>query len=350
MSNRQIVYADADDPGLRFILPTLRRGEEGGLAREKNNGHFGTIVGRGGSGKSVLALQLVTALLESEDKTKAVRGGGGRKVFAEGSVYCRQAGFYFTLEASPAELKRQLLQFEWGQKRYKGWEKERKEESKRVSSNDDEYWNGLYLVAIPSPAESLNAVNLQIRQTIGKQLEHVDDLVAIVIDPMGAINVGNDLRAALSQLKELSETHGTFLFLLTEKHAFEQHTAIEHYSQSIVHLEYDPGQKQHRRLYVQKARGQSFRSGYHHLYLQQARMGGVVRTEDLSKGVLVYPSIEAQSAYAHRRLSETSPEEPRRPAVSFFPDEDPKDSANRHRECTEFLAGREKIEAGCWRF
>jgi KaiC/GvpD/RAD55 family RecA-like ATPase len=305
--------------------------------RHRKDGHLSTIVGRGGSGKSILALQLVTALLERSVS-----------LAQEGSEPKNCAAFYFTLEASPEELKRQVTQFEWGRKRYEEW-------TKRETHLHS---NGLFLVSVPSPAESLNTLALQIRQTVARQMQHVDSLAAIVIDPMGAINADRDLRHDLSQLKELAETHRTFVFLLSEKHAFERHPSIEHYSQSIIHLEHDPGQPQHRRLHLQKARGQSFRSGYHHFELQppsregrasnQATSGAHTDTSPVtgtdgsglpSKGIWVYPSMQAQAAYAHEILSENQP--PRGvatpPGESFFPIND---------ETDERFPGGEEIEVG----
>jgi KaiC/GvpD/RAD55 family RecA-like ATPase len=269
-----------------------------------------------------LALQMAVALLQRVDPNKATAKAG----LEQRSDKCECAAFYFTLEASPAELKRQVLQFEWGQARFDGWAQHRPNPT-RVSGTN-EYWNGLYLISIPSPAESLNTVNLLVRQTIAEQLKFVNNLVAIVIDPMGAIDVGHDLRTDLVHLRDVAETHGTFLFLLTEKHAFDLHPVIEHYSQSIVHLEYDPNQRQHRRLYIQKARGQTFRSGYHHFELHSARKPDANIAprigSGLSKGVLVYPSIEAQSAYAHELLIERQEilDQSAGDPVSFFPDEE----------------------------
>jgi len=293
--------------------------------RNENEGHFGTIVGRGGSGKSILALQVVTELLRSADANKL-------------DSNCPNAAFYFSLEASPKELQRQVEQFEWGQ-RYQGkWE--RPGDSNRHVSGEDEYAAGLYIISIPLPAESLNAVSLKIRQTIASQLRRFNKLAAIVIDPMGAVNAGEDLRTNLIQLKELADSHGTFVFLLTEKYAFEEFKSIEHYSQSIIHLEHDPDQQQHRRLYVQKARGQSFRSGYHYLELQQpqSHIAGSP-TRGISKGIRVFPSIAAQSAYAHERLSGISPQIGARKAY-FFPDE------KQGAKDTWFLSDGEKIERG----
>jgi len=330
------IYADAGDEGLRFILPSAMRREKGGLLRQEGDGHLNTIVGRGGSGKSILALQLVSDLL-------AKNNGSDSKPLA---------AFYFTLEASPRELARQLLQFTWGEP-YKDWQMSDLSEGRVFKQNasrasgDDEYANGLYLIRIPSPVESLNTLNLQIRQTVARQLHQIGGLEAIVIDPMGAVNAGEDLRTSLSELKELAERHHTFVFLLTEKYAFDKHPSIEHYSQSIIHLDHDPGQQQHRRLYVQKARGQGFRSGYHLCELEQARIpqrsdldkpniDGFKQERNLSKGIRVFPSIEAQAAHAHERLADRRREDeqssehtaksqaspPKVESVPFFPDED----------------------------
>jgi KaiC/GvpD/RAD55 family RecA-like ATPase len=325
-----VVYANADDPGLRFILPgaTLQkdlsnrvdtnrhRGNEvGGLARNLKDGHLCTIVGRGGAGKSILALQLATSLLRN-------------KIDEPGP----HAAFYFTLEASPKELKQQVLKFEWG-KDYRdlpsaagaagnaangtaGEELLLYLAPKNAEPSTLPLRPRLFLLSIPSPVESLNSLNLQIRQTIARELQFIRGLPAIVIDPVGAVNTDEDLRTSLSQLKELAEQHRTFVFLLTERYVFERHTSVEHYSQSIIHLEHDPAQQQHRRLHIQKARGQGFRSGYHQLQLQQPsrlnesadrtdskRPSDVEENSGLSKGIRIFPSIEAQAAYAHELLS-----------------------------------------------
>lgn len=336
MADGHIIYADAGDPGLRFILPGPR--ESGGLKRNHGNGHLGTIAGRGGSGKSILALQLVTELLNRQ--AERIRA----------SKQLPHAAFYFTLEASPQELKRQISQFSWGD-RY-GWDRKKDIHKFPRARGSDEYSDGLYLLSIPSPVESLNALNLQIRQTIARQLQRITSLVAIVIDPMGAINTDDDLRISLSELKELAERHRTFVFLLTEKYAFEAHSYIEHYSQSIIHLEHDPSHQKHRRLYIQKARGQGFRSGYHQFELQQVhdqRKNLLGLKTKASKGIRVFPSIEAQSAYAHellaqsqrrqvgsaRRSSRTARGRGRINKVPFFPAGMPK-----------FLGGGEQIEEG----
>lgn len=273
------IRAEAGDPGFKFVL-------QSGLLRGPN-GHLGTIVGRGGSGKSILALQIVTQLLTTahEEERKAGVTAGRHS-----------AAFYFTLEASPRELANQVGQFTWGQTHYdEKWERTTKDVKSDHVSGNDEYNKGLYLVSVPSPVESLRALGVKIRQTIAAQLPRIGKLAAIIIDPMGAVNAAEDVETNLIQLKELAETHSTFVFLLTEKHAFETNKAIEHYSQSIIHLEHEPGQRQHRRLHVQKARGQSFRSGYHPFYLHQP-------AGDRSEGIRVLPTIEAQSADAHYQL------------------------------------------------
>ena len=337
------VYANAADPGLRFILPSLISDEFGGLMRDEREGHLGTIVGRGGSGKSILALQLVTDLLNRRDDLDTER-----------DPKRPNAAFYFTLEASPIELARQVRQFSWGWDRYRNWYSFGYQDRTPRVLGDDQYSSGLYLLSIPSPTESLNALNLKIRQTISQQLGQIKHLDAIVIDPMGAVNAGTDLRTDLNELKQLAESHRTFLFLLTEKYAFEAHASIEHYSQSIIHLEHDPSQQHHRRLFIQKARGQGFRSGYHNFELQQPRSfeegdttelrtAGMsendrtkVEADDRSKGIRVFPSVEAQSAYAHEQLFQKRRHTPERADENFFPDEE---------TGKQFLEG-ERIQAG----
>lgn len=307
---RQVFYADAGDEGFRFILPSTTSSTEGGLARPRGFGHLCTIVGRGGTGKSILALQLVTWLLKQRNKETGLAAAKPN------------AAFYFTLEASPAELVTQVLQFRWGRESYQEhWgafdpKKRSKKEGARCEGPDDRYSNGLYIVRIPSPAQDLNAVNRQVRQTIARQLPTIRGLVAIVIDPMGGIILGDDLRSELSQLKQLSDSHRKFLFLLVEDHIFERHTSIEHYSQSIIHLKHDPKKQPFRRLYIQKARGQSFRSGYHHFELRRpgrdengAHGSSTPKDDgatDAQDGVRVVPSLQAQSAETHEELTPPS--------------------------------------------
>ena len=283
MSEATQIRADAGDPGLNFVL-------QKGLLRDAGEGHLGTIVGRGGSGKSILALQLVTELLRIADETNKDQNR-------------RPAAFYFTLEASPGELRNQVVQFKWGEKRYRGaWV-----EQGGLCSKE-----GLHLVSVPSPVESLRTLNQKIRQTIAGHLPKIASLAAIVIDPVGAANVGQDTETNLTQLKELADTHRTFVFLLTEQHAFDNNPALEHYSQSIIHLHHEPGNRQHRRLHVQKARGQSFRPGYHHFYLYQ-------QAGKSSEGIRVFPTIEAQSADAHEQNQATlESNEPINP-IGLFP-------------------------------
>lgn len=284
------IYADAGNAGLRFILPSPLDATKGGLSRGIDDGHLSAIVGRGGSGKSMFALQILTGLLNEAKPSGEKRS---------------PAAFYFTLEASPDELCKQIGKFKWGQDRYKDeWKAE----------GNSRFSNGLYVIDIPSPVASLVALNLQIRQSIARKLSTIGPLVAIVIDPMGALDTGGDLRASFTHLKELAETHCTFVFALTERYVFDANPAIEHYSQSIIHLEYDPDQQHHRRLYIQKARGQSFRSGYHRFELQPPRIprrnpadqaDALDKQDYLSEGIRVFPSVDAQSAYAHDKLAES---------------------------------------------
>ena len=125
-------------------------------------------------------------------------------------------------------MRSQVEQFSWGWRRYAShWDGKQKPSR---ASGEDEYSRGLYLVSIPSPVESLNALNLKIRQTIAGEVRRIQSLQAIIIDPMGAVDAGGDLRTNLIKLKELAETHRTFVFLLTEQYAFEEYTFIEHYS------------------------------------------------------------------------------------------------------------------------
>ncbi|MCG8573816.1 MAG: AAA family ATPase [Flavobacteriales bacterium] len=271
-----LIYANAKDDGFAFIFPRTpmpqqaepegkgnaqsgHKSKDGGLVRESKHGHLATIVGRGGTGKSILALQLITSLLENANK----KDQNPKKP---------AAAFYFTLESSVAELKNQMDCFEWG---------------KEYSKNPAE--KGLHIIQIPSPAEDLTALLLQIRQYIARKLTDFGELSAIVIDALGGILLMDDLRNDLSQLKNLTDNHETFLFLLTEDHIFTTHPSIEHYSQSVIHLQHNSENQGNRTLSIQKARGQLFRSGFHQFDLKP------------KIGIKIYPSVQAQSAYAHEK-------------------------------------------------
>lgn len=299
-------YADADDEGFRFILPssqssqgprrrTLRASEyEGGLARSRDAGHFASVVGRGGTGKSFFALQLVTSLLKREQRTNPATHKSRL-----------HSAFYFTLEASPQELVTQVGHFGWSRNK-RDWHSGQDE--------DERHSEGLYIVKIPSPAQSLSALNLQIRQSIARKLDWINQLVAIVIDPLGGVNLGDDLRSELSQLKELADSHSTYLFLLVEDHIFEQHASIEHFSQTVIRLKYAPQDQPPRSVCIQKARGQQFRSGFHQLELQSLGIARYnshsaeysKRGSSESRVIRVFPSLQAQSAYSHKQLSNTN--------------------------------------------
>jgi KaiC/GvpD/RAD55 family RecA-like ATPase len=265
---RELIYANAGDEGFSFILPDNQEPASriicGGIVKRVDQGHLVTIVGRGGTGKSIFALQLVTALLKDAEKN-----------YDCWHEFQKPSAFYFSLEASPDELQSQMIQFAWGE-RYKS------------GSNYDFEGNGLYLIPMPSPKEDLTALILQIRQTIARVLPKIGELVAIVVDPLGGVSLENDLRNELSQLKQLTDSHQTFLFLLSEDHVYESYPAVEHYSQSIIHLDHDPRKQPSRSLYIQKARGQKFFSGYHQFELNS------------NLGAVVYPSVQAQSAFAHQ--------------------------------------------------
>lgn len=282
-SEPKIVYADAGDEGFRFIFPGPDGSVLGGLRRERGQGHFVTLVGRGGTGKSFLALQLVTHLLEREKQMDEATGGSAAATAAahsdEPDAERVHTAFYFTLEASPRELAGQARQFTWGKERY----------GDPPPRTDALEWkcNGLQVVSIPSPVADLSALILLLRQTIANQLHRIGRLTAIVIDPMGGVLLSSGIRNEISQLRELASSHHCFLFLLTEEHLFDRYHAIEHYSQTVIHLRHDPKSQPYRWLYVQKSRGQNFRSGFHQLEF------------DRDHGIRVFPSIEAQSAFAH---------------------------------------------------
>ncbi len=290
----EIIYADAGDDGFRFIFPGPRpkgspqpegsaapggpkddrdASKIGGLRREKGQGHLVTLVGRGGTGKSFLALQLITHLLDHErrmdEKTEP----------SEDPTRRDHAAFYFTLEASPRELAHQAKEFSWGE-----------HYDDELPSSDKLEWvsQGLHVVSIPSPVADLSALILLLRQTIADKLHTLGRLTAIVVDPMGGVLLTSAIRNEISQLRELASSHHCFLLLLTERHLFERHHSIEHYSQTIIHLRHDPERQPYRWLHVQKSRSQSFRSGFHQVEF------------DPEEGLQIFPSIQAQSDSAHQ--------------------------------------------------
>jgi KaiC/GvpD/RAD55 family RecA-like ATPase len=289
--------AHAGDRGLEFVL-------QDGLKRGKAEGHLGAIVGRGGSGKSILALQFVTQLLNDANKKDLPAGK-------------KNTAFYFTLEATPKELCEQVKRFKWGTNfcqisgdqekdpagtgelclnRPQPTETKQAKDAAEAKTEKQLSDGVLCIESIPSPAESLTAVAFKIRQTIATKLRTIGELVAIIIDPIGGIAMQDGLESDLFQVSELATSHQTFVWLLTERYIFEKYHSIEHHAQSIIHLEYDPGNAlHHRRLYVQKARGQSFRSGYHSFDLYN-------RSGATPPGVRVFPSIQAQSAHAHEEI------------------------------------------------
>ena len=275
------VYAHGNDEGFRFILPTeSRTTDAGGLVRKDDQGHTVTIVGRGGTGKTFFALQLITQILTDAYKT-----------YERWPEERPHAAFYFTLEATPYELYQQLMQFAWGRE-LMGVNSGEESGGPGPAINDDRWFHkGLFIMSVPSPAQDLSALLLQVRQTVASELRNIGRVLAIGIDPLGGIDLKPDLRTDLSALKDLSTSHRTFLFLLAEDHIFERYPSIEHYSHTVIHLQHDPETEPYRRLYVQKARGQPFRSGYHHLQI------------DPLSGVRVFPSVQAQSAFAHELLA-----------------------------------------------
>ncbi len=294
------IYAHGGDEGLQFILPSDKRdGLEGGILRRDDQGHLVTMVGRGGTGKTILALQLMTQLLA--DAAEKYEGWPSDR---------KHGAFYFTLEATPFEIYNQLAQFSWGKRLLLGADPDSKDPlevesavaSLRPKMSADRWsHSGLHVISIPSPAEDLTALILQVRQTIARELFEIGRLTAIGIDPLGGINLGIDLRNELSHLKNLATSHRTFVFLLTEDHIFEKRRSIEHYSQTVMHLRHDPRTQPYRKLYIQKSRGQRFRSGHHQFDL------------DPDFGVRVFPSVQAQSAFAHDEIDKkmlTSGEEP----------------------------------------
>jgi KaiC/GvpD/RAD55 family RecA-like ATPase len=283
-------WADAGDDGFRFILSDVwsvhaggtddTTARKGGILRSGDGGHLATIVGRGGTGKSILALQLVNELLMT-------------------SAAQRPAAFYFTLEASPKELDHQSNRFGWNMARHAKRPQAAQAPHPEVLrvKEPSVARGGLAIVPIPSPTEDFASFVLHIKQTVARHLDQFDELSAIVVDPLGGITLAADLRSELNQLKQLSDSHETFVLLLTEDYVFNAHRSIEHYSQTIIHLEHDPKIQPSRRLHIQKARNQPFRSGYHQFEIHQ------------EKGIRVFPSVQAQSAFAHEEL-ERSPRPP----------------------------------------
>ena len=275
-----ILYANAADEGLQFVLPSTSYAtdQNGGLAREEDRGHVATVVGKGGTGKSMLALQVLAQLLDdAKDVYRPLDKArwGSRP----------HAAFYFTLEASPYELACQLSDFQWGRWLVGGG----------MPKRDQQEWTstgGLHVVTLPPPVPSLTTLHHHIRQTIARSLPKVARVVAIVIDPVGGVDLGDDVRNEMPQIRSLADSHRCFLFLLVEDYIFARHGSIEHYSQTVLHLDHNPSRPPHRRLYIQKVRGQSFSSGYHQLAIDEER------------GMFVFPSVQAQSSYAHQLLAQ----------------------------------------------
>jgi KaiC/GvpD/RAD55 family RecA-like ATPase len=302
------LFADARDDGISFILQSpdyyrilqspdyypLNQGHiEGGLLREQNQGHFVTIAGRGGTGKSLLALQFLTDLLNRADPTTGV----GKDNPVNGQQPESRA-FYFTLEASPLELARQLKDFDFGKNRY--FQDPASEDVLRNILPEAPVWKnrGLHIQAIPSPVEDLTVLIHLVRQTIATALAEApfNELVGIAIDPLGGVRNRESLRTDLRSLKLLADSHKTFLFLLAEDHIYEERRSIEHYSQTVLQLRHDPSSPPFRWIFVQKARSQPFRAGNHQLELR-------------TSGVAVFPSVEAQSSYAHELSGSKKPKD-----------------------------------------
>ena len=293
LARSEWIWADADDEGFKFLLPfddleTAERGAQsndpqapppaqGGLCRHPEHGHLVTIVGRGGAGKSIFALQLVIELL--------------RKEYPESPNPKRllPGAFYFTLEAQREELKSQFSSFSWGR-------------PKSTDGKARPWLDALRIESLSSPIEDLNTLIQRIRHTVARELAEVNQVVAIVIDALGGIEISPELRYHLAQLKELAESHRTFVFLLTEDHIFQRFPEVEHYSQTVLHLVHDPVKEPPRRIYIQKARTQRFRAGIHMLRF------------DRDRGLQVYPSINARSAFAHDLLERYPPS----PHASFL--------------------------------
>src|ERR1051325_2227092 len=192
------LFADANDDGIRFILQIPPKNQvpgsvrEGGIIRYPDQGHFVTIAGRGGTAKSVLALQFLTALLE---KSKSEH----------------PAAFYFSLEASPKELATQLGHFRFGRRHFPATTVGGGDKSSARLTHDSLDWEshgGLYIHAIPSPIEDLTVLIRQVRQNIARILSKTpfDDLVGIVIDPLGGVRSRETLRTELSSLKHLADS------------------------------------------------------------------------------------------------------------------------------------------------
>ncbi len=273
------IFADAGDKGFAFILdhPQFQKAaleKRGGLCRHIERGHLVTIVGQGGTGKTILAFQILAHLIENKDEIDL---NGEKKIIDPMS-------FYFSLEASPAEIKAQLIPFQWASRL-------------GIVEGDGPNYDDLELetinlkvLSIPSPADDLSGLIDQIRQIIAPNLHKMKSLKAVVVDPLGGVRLGPDLARDLSRLKTLADSHRTFLFLLVEDYIYNQNPSIEHYSQTIIHLRHNPKDVPCRQLFIQKARGQIFSSGHHQLEI----------VED--KGISVFPSIAAQSNVAHKHL------------------------------------------------
>ena len=294
--------AHGDDEGFKFILGGY------GIERAEDAGHLVAIAGRGGTGKSIYTLQTVVQLLRDPLQCYPMEKWGAGT---------HDTVFYFSLEATPDELLKQLRSFTWYTNNFAD-EPERDPKSgieihcKGISGKS----YCLRILSVPTPTLDIPSLTRLIEQRIADSLGDVRRLAAIVIDPLGGLTLDEGMQHDLGLLKELCYRHKVFLFLLVEDFVFSRFRSIEHFSQTIIHLQHDPSSPPFRLLHIQKARHQNFFPGFHQLEFDQ------------NEGVKVYPSLRAQSRRAHEELkdlanhlearSREAEEEPTQAEVPFF--------------------------------
>lgn len=314
ISGEAPLCADAGDEGFRFILfppdtvpetsprqggipnsdsdltttagahhpPRIASPAGGGIFLRRGEGHLVTIVGPGGTGKSIFSLQLASSLLRKEEES------------ATGNIETRpHAVFYFTLEARPGELFDQLRRL----KSDIQWRMEPAHPDPQITKvvcQSEKRKIELQIIRVPSPARDISSVVQLVRQRISSALPKIGRIIAIVIDPLGGIKIEEDLCEGLILIRDLCHTHRTFLFLLAEHHLYSKHPEIEHYAETVIHLDHNPKIAPYRTLHIQKARHQRFYSGFHQLDLVKG------------EGLRVYPSLRAQSRAAHSKRPNTT--------------------------------------------
>ncbi len=286
------IFAHAGDPGLQYVLmPQAELGAKrptgqgpGGLFRTEDHGHLVTIVGRGGTGKSILSLQLVCQIVDDSNQNSGGTYPKDEGKWDETTAPRDHTAFYFTLESPHRELAEQAARFDWG-KRFRDLPNPK-------DGPPDVRSEGVRIISAPAPTQDVAGLVQYIRQNIANSLGEIKRVVAVVIDPFGGVEVTEDLRHGLLLVRDLCRSHRVFLFLLVEGFLYTKYPWIEHYSETVIHLEHDPSDVPHRRLHIQKARHQRFYSGFHQFELHA------------NEGFRLYPSLRAQAKGAHEELKE----------------------------------------------